>query len=458
MEDMHMKIVKLHIDRLYNHYSYENIEFNTDVTFLYGKNGCGKTTILNIIEAIITGQIYKLFDFTFSSIDLFYASNEDLDKLHRISILYRENNLEINFKGDTHRMSSRVKIPADKRAGERHAVEKIRYYFSEYPVLTQIKNTFNYVYLPLNRSSHPYEFIDDDYIAMRHNRDRQRYRISPFDEPSNRDYAMIQIETLISESCNQINSKVSKISDDFRNNILKSLLDISNNNVNTDKIFKNFFGDTALIEKITKTKEAYIKILKELSIISQKEEEDFVSFFKSLIEDIQNGSVDNTMQLFLQFNEVQRMQKLVSLAEKNEKEKAEERKPLELFVNTMNEFINTNEEEKKIEVDSFGHVFFTTRDNQNPISIQFLSSGEKQLITFFANLIFKVKDTSSGIFVVDEPELSLHLSWQKIFVSKTLEINKNIQLIFATHAPEIIGNRRNKAFKLDKRYINNHRS
>ena len=99
-----------------------------------------------------------------------------------------------------------------------------------------------------------------------------------------------------------------------------------------------------------------------------------------------------------------------------------------------------------------GRIFFTTKYSDNPISIQNLSSGEKQLITFFANLIFNVKSNSSGIFVVDEPELSLHLSWQKIFVEKTLELNKNIQLIFATHAPEIIGRRRDKMFKLEKQY------
>ena len=99
-----------------------------------------------------------------------------------------------------------------------------------------------------------------------------------------------------------------------------------------------------------------------------------------------------------------------------------------------------------------GRVFFKTKYSNKPISIQYLSSGEKQLVTFFANLIFNVKSNSSGIFVVDEPELSLHLSWQKIFVEKTLEINKNIQLVFATHAPEIIGKRRDKMFKLEKEY------
>ena len=119
----------------------------------------------------------------------------------------------------------------------------------------------------------------------------------------------------------------------------------------------------------------------------------------------------------------------------------------------MNEFINAGDDGKRIEIDLMGRVHFKPRFSDKNINIQYLSSGEKQLLTFFANLIFKVKNNKSGIFVVDEPELSLHLFWQKIFVEKTLEINKNMQLIFATHAPEIIGRRREKMFKLEKKYV-----
>ena len=118
----------------------------------------------------------------------------------------------------------------------------------------------------------------------------------------------------------------------------------------------------------------------------------------------------------------------------------------------MNSFIESSEDGKEICIDNDGRIYFKTQYSNERISIQRLSSGEKQLITFFANLIFKVKDGTSGIFVVDEPELSLHLSWQKIFIDKVLEINKDIQLVFATHAPEIIGRRRDKMYKLEKHY------
>ena len=44
----------------------------------------------------------------------------------------------------------------------------------------------------------------------------------------------------------------------------------------------------------------------------------------------------------------------------------------------------------------------------------------------------------SGIFIVDEPELSLHIDWQEKFVEAVLDANPDVQLILATHSPAII--------------------
>lgn len=155
--------------------------------------------------------------------------------------------------------------------------------------------------------------------------------------------------------------------------------------------------------------------------------------------------------LFTAFNEMKKIQGIVDIAAEAEKQKAKVMSPIELYLNTVNDFISTSDFEKKIEINIDGIIYFTTKDSEKALSIQYLSSGERQLIVFFANLIFGVKDTTSGIFVVDEPELSLHLSWQKVFVKKALEVNKNVQFIFATHAPEIIGNYRDKSKKLQRK-------
>ena len=52
-------------------------------------------------------------------------------------------------------------------------------------------------------------------------------------------------------------------------------------------------------------------------------------------------------------------------------------------------------------------------------------------------------------FIIDEPEVSLHLIWQRVFIDKMIEARKDIQIIVATHSPEIINRYRNKMVRLD---------
>lgn len=448
-EEIYMKLLRLQIEKLYGHYNYNNIVFNSDVTFIYGLNGCGKTTILNITEAIITGQIYKLFIYDFRKIILEYAPKNNINSVQEIVIVQENAKILITFRGQSYKIE-RIDIIKESRLKDRD-FEKMRYYFSRYEFLSEIKKIFNYVYLPLNRSSVVYDFENDDDIYYYH-RNKNFFVDDTFDE-YNKDLAMVQIEKLIEDSCKKINSEISDISDKFRNNILKSSLDVNEQYTDSHNLFNEIISQKANINSIRQTKTAYIKILKDLSLINKDEEIHFAEFFDSICDDICKYKDQISVTTVLKMNEVLKIKKIVSLAEETEKQKAYIRKPIEKFIETMNDFINTGEDEKEIKISPIGHVYFTTKYSENPISIQYLSSGEKQLITFFANLIFKVKSSTSGIFVVDEPELSLHLFWQKIFVEKTLKINKNIQLIFATHAPEIIGQNRNKTVKLEKKYV-----
>lgn len=450
MEDKKMKLIGLNVTRLYGCFDY-SVTFNADVTFIYGMNGCGKTTILNITEAIITGQLFKLFDYEFSKIQLLYAKNRDIKKTKKIEIKFFKQSIIVNFNSCEKEIKKLINSD-DSRSLERSARDVFRLYFEEYPILLKIKETFNYVYLPLNRSMIPYE-NDENYYYLK----RYRIRMDPefiFDMNAN-DIAMLQIESLIDYHHSKINSTINKISDEFRNNILKSLLEF-NQTYDLHTIIREMDLQNNTISNLQKIRTDYIKMLKELELLSLTEEEKFNQFFDMFIGEFikyqqESGSI-SPIELMLKFQEISKIKKSLNIAEKMEQRKALVRRPIETFLTTMNDFIGNSEDSKKINIDSMGRIFFTTKYNRNPIRIQHLSSGEKQLITFFANLIFNVKSNSSGIFVVDEPELSLHLSWQKIFIEKTLGINKNIQLIFATHAPEIIGNRRNKMYKLEKKY------
>lgn len=449
---MNVKLVGLLIDGLYGCYNY-NVKFNTDVTFLYGMNGCGKTTVLNITEAIITGQLFKLFDYKFKQIKLNYAKSTNIEDVKSIRIVSKKSTMSVEFNGKSYTLEG-PDSNEDFRSSERNAREIVRFYFNRYQFLSEIKRLFNYVYLPLNRSAVSYD-DEDDYYLMR----RYRARI-PFDSEAHfgsviRDPAMVQIESLINYHYSRISSTITHINDDFRNNILKSLLEI-NSTYDFTNIAHEMSKQQNTISSLKQTKNAYIKMLTELDLLTEAEVKNYNKFFADFINvfaDFQKSDFKRaSLDFILKFQEISKIKKLLDIAEQMEHRKAAARKPIETFLNTMNEFIESGEDGKTMAIDPVGRVYFTTKYSKDQISIQHLSSGEKQLITFFANLIFNVKNKSSGIFVVDEPELSLHLSWQKIFVEKTLEINKNIQLVFATHAPEIIGKRRDKMFKLEKKY------
>lgn len=70
--------------------------------------------------------------------------------------------------------------------------------------------------------------------------------------------------------------------------------------------------------------------------------------------------------------------------------------------------------------------------------IHSLSSGEAQIFVILTQLAFNPLAAKNNVFIIDEPELSLHLYWQEIFVDSVLSANSNIQYILATHSPSII--------------------
>lgn len=84
-------------------------------------------------------------------------------------------------------------------------------------------------------------------------------------------------------------------------------------------------------------------------------------------------------------------------------------------------------------------VIFKSK-NGKEIPIEKLSSGEKNNFVLFYELIFKCARHS--LILVDEPEISLHVSWQQEFINELIEICniKGMQGIVATHSPSIVHN------------------
>lgn len=59
------------------------------------------------------------------------------------------------------------------------------------------------------------------------------------------------------------------------------------------------------------------------------------------------------------------------------------------------------------------------------------------------------KNRGGGICIIDEPELSLHIGWQEIFVDALLRASPNTQFIIATHAPAILAKNERREWCID---------
>ena len=67
-----------------------------------------------------------------------------------------------------------------------------------------------------------------------------------------------------------------------------------------------------------------------------------------------------------------------------------------------------------------------------------LSSGEKQMLAILLTVL--VEDDLPYVLFMDEPEVSLHIEWQKRLIDLIMELNPNVQIILTTHSPAVIMN------------------
>lgn len=78
-----------------------------------------------------------------------------------------------------------------------------------------------------------------------------------------------------------------------------------------------------------------------------------------------------------------------------------------------------------------------------------LSSGEQHQLVMLYQLIFS--DAPNQLYLIDEPEISLHVEWQRQFSDDLRRIaeSRGHQFIIATHSPQIINGRLDLANALD---------
>ena len=114
-----------------------------------------------------------------------------------------------------------------------------------------------------------------------------------------------------------------------------------------------------------------------------------------------------------------------------------------VFLNILNNFYN----QKSVNV-TISNGIQVLDKNGDHLELELLSSGEKQLLLLVCNIL--VSTSTPSIFIIDEPELSLNIKWQRKIVDSLLALAKggSMQFIMATHSIELLTRHKDRVLDL----------
>lgn len=108
--------------------------------------------------------------------------------------------------------------------------------------------------------------------------------------------------------------------------------------------------------------------------------------------------------------------------------------PLRQFFDVCNKYLQS----KQFDFDADSYVHKLQLEGGGEIEMRDLSSGEKQIVSLFAQL-FLGEEKTYGV-IIDEPELSLSVEWQQTLLPDIINSGKCSFLAAVTHSPFIYDN------------------
>lgn len=157
----------------------------------------------------------------------------------------------------------------------------------------------------------------------------------------------------------------------------------------------------------------------------QLEERDKGKVFEVINRIRSRQNLDNDQHLLAHF-----FSKLVSIHETQKRAEV----PLRQFIDVCNKYLQA----KQFSFDDVGYSLALELERGGTIEMRGLSSGEKQIVSLFAQIYLSDSDNYS--LIIDEPELSLSVEWQKTLLPDIISSGRCNFLAAVTHSPFIYDN------------------
>lgn len=427
-------INSIKIKKLFGRFNYTFNFTNEGIIIITGPNGYGKSTILKMIDNLCNDNFQKMLSVNFYKFEincneshLEIVKNEKQFKVNGESYVYPEERMYRRGIPPYFRRVSYNEF-IDVRTNEKIVLERpiaqvldgmeelgtndkfFYYLFNTILLHSGNKSTYDKVIKLIAQINAIKAQIgnvrliqEQRLIEIREVADDDRYG-----QPARRKPITVIKENSekLKEMLASVMSKHSSLSSDLDSTYIKRLFDIDKNDVNKDY--------NQLSKQLRELQDKQAKLQK-YGLAENKN----VSYLFSLNnEKLKQFSVELSIYLNDATAKYEIFEDII--------------KKLDLYEQIVNEKLTF----KKMEL-SRANGITVVSDNQN-LSLEQLSSGEQEILVLFFKLIF---ESDVSLLMIDEPEISLHIAWQKEIMDNLrsiVNLNKNIQVIIATHSPQII--------------------
>lgn len=425
---------------MHGHYNFD-FDFFSDVTFLVGINGSGKTSALRLMQAAISADLNTLCAIRFSELHIVI----ERDRLHRLSIFNEGSSLRFTLNGEE--ANTKIVLLSDDERSVYQKGGRLLEYMEELRLrflkdageaFRRFANGPRPLFLGLERRMGRYDdeiIFPDDEIAARPMRIHSRTLREVVEGIDN-------CQILIERAYRQFR----RSSDMNNNRLINVIVDSTFDYIEFDPSWASSKSAYQELQGLLFRRTEIEKFARDLGG-GDKASSQITRFFTRITQLLEGGSEirDNALHLELLLNkaQIQRIHKILEEMDRQKKTAERYYAPIKAITDTMNEFFSHSR--KSMEIDSVGRIKISY--GGAPIQLENLSSGEKQLLILLTHARFS--RNRGGAFIVDEPELSLHMRWQEMLVDSLVDDRTNNQFIFATHSPEIVGYRKKNCIRVD---------